>query len=129
MPKSEGHKNLIPFDQRTEEEQRAIRVAGGIASGKARRRKKTMREAVELIAKQQVTNQKLIKAATANMSELNPDDIDMITAATIGIFNAAIKGNVSAGEFIANMLEQAQVQEEMPEDELSKSLRELGEGI
>ena len=34
-----GHDNLIPFDKRSEEEQREIRQKGGIASGKARREK------------------------------------------------------------------------------------------
>ena len=33
-----NEKNLIPFDQRTEEEQRDIRSAGGKASGVSRRR-------------------------------------------------------------------------------------------
>lgn len=36
--------NLIPFDQRTEEEQRAIRQAGGRASGVARRRRRDLKE-------------------------------------------------------------------------------------
>lgn len=36
---NDGHDNLIPFDKRSEEEQRAIRQKGGIASGKARRAK------------------------------------------------------------------------------------------
>lgn len=43
-----GDKNLIPFDQRTEEEQREIRAKGGRASGAARRARKTLRE--ELLA-------------------------------------------------------------------------------
>ena len=34
-----GHENLIPFDKRSEAEQREIRQKGGIASGKARREK------------------------------------------------------------------------------------------
>lgn len=38
--------NLIPQNERTKEEQRAIARMGGIASGKARRKKKTMREAM-----------------------------------------------------------------------------------
>lgn len=43
-----GQENLIPFSERTEEEQRKIAQAGGIASGKARRERKTLRE--ELLA-------------------------------------------------------------------------------
>lgn len=46
MPR-DGTKNLIPFPQRTEEEQKAITTAGGIASGKARKKQKTLREMFE----------------------------------------------------------------------------------
>lgn len=39
-----NNENLIPFNERTEKEQRAIQSAGGKASGEARRQKRTMRE-------------------------------------------------------------------------------------
>lgn len=39
MAENKGHDNLIPFNQRTEDEQRRIQVAGGKASGKARAEK------------------------------------------------------------------------------------------
>ena len=41
--------NLIPFDKRTESEQREIRRKGGIASGKARLKKKAGKELVRAI--------------------------------------------------------------------------------
>lgn len=49
-----GIENLIPFDQRTEEEQRKIREMGGIASGEARKRKRDLKEIFEAAWK--VTN-------------------------------------------------------------------------
>ncbi len=39
MAENKGHDNLIPFDKRSEAEQREIRRKGGKASGKARREK------------------------------------------------------------------------------------------
>jgi hypothetical protein len=39
-----NEKNLIPFDERTESEQREIARQGGIASGIARREKKTVQK-------------------------------------------------------------------------------------
>lgn len=39
--------NLIPFNERTEDEQREIARAGGKASGKARRERKLIRQALE----------------------------------------------------------------------------------
>lgn len=45
---AKGHENLIPIPQRTKDEQRKIREKGGVESGKARRRKRDMREWLEL---------------------------------------------------------------------------------
>ena len=39
MANNKGHDNLIPFNKRSEDEQRAIRKKGGKASGKARAEK------------------------------------------------------------------------------------------
>ena len=41
--------NLVPFDERTESEQREIRSKGGKASGETRRRKKAMRQAASML--------------------------------------------------------------------------------
>lgn len=41
---ADGHENLIPQSERTKDEQREIARAGGIASGKARRERKTIAE-------------------------------------------------------------------------------------
>ena len=53
--------NLIPFDQRTEEEQREIRRKGGIASGKARLRKKHGKELVRAILEMRETDPRIIE--------------------------------------------------------------------
>ena len=99
-----NEENLKPFDKRTESEQREIRSKGGIASGKARRRKKTMREVAELIAEQPLTNSQLRKSIRAIASGIDEDDIDMQLAATMGLFQAAIKGNVKAFQEISYLL-------------------------
>lgn len=49
---NKGLENLIPFDKLSEEEQRAIRSAGGKASGKARRKKRELKKILELILSQ-----------------------------------------------------------------------------
>lgn len=45
-----GNDNLIPMNERTKDEQREIATAGGIASGEARRRKRTLRQIAEMLA-------------------------------------------------------------------------------
>lgn len=44
-----NEENLIPFDQRSENEQREIARKGGIASGEARRKKRDIREALNAV--------------------------------------------------------------------------------
>ena len=44
---NKGHKNLVPMNRRTEEEQRQITQQGGIASGKARRTNKAIKNMLE----------------------------------------------------------------------------------
>ena len=58
--------NLKPFYERTEEEQRAIRVKGGKASGEARRRRKTLKEELLLILESNNVQQSV---ATALINE------------------------------------------------------------
>jgi hypothetical protein len=57
---ADGQKNLKPFDQRTEDEQREIRKKGGIKSGESRRRKKALRTALK-------------EAISLTLKDLHPD--------------------------------------------------------
>lgn len=122
--------NLIPFtsDQSREEAKKNGRK-GGIASGKAKRRKKAVREVIEMLANQPLTNDKLRKSIKGITAGVEEDDIDLLTAATMGLFQSAIKGNEKAYKLIMERLDEAVIEDEAEEDELSKSLRELGESL
>lgn len=122
--------NLIPFtsDQSREEAKKNGRK-GGIASGKAKRRKKAVREVIEMLANQPLTNDKLRKSIKGITAGVEDDDIDLLTAATMGLFQSAIKGNEKAYKLIMERLDEAVIEDEAEEDELSKSLRELGESL
>lgn len=68
--------NLIPMNKRTEEEQREIARKGGIASGEARRRKKTLREElIELLE----TNDNNNKISIAILNKALNGDIQAFT--------------------------------------------------
>lgn len=54
MPR-DGTKNLIPVSERSEDEVKEMQRRGGINSGKARRRKKSMREAMAALLEAEVT--------------------------------------------------------------------------
>ena len=57
-----NEKNLIPFNKRTESEQREIAQQGGIASGKARRRKRSMKEAADYYLSLPETDRRRVNA-------------------------------------------------------------------
>ena len=113
----------------TPEEAREYGSKGGKASVASRRRKKAVREVIQMMANQPLTNAKLKKGIKAVAAGIDEDDIDMLVGATMGLYQAAIKGNVSAYELIAENLDAANIEDETEEDELSRSLRELGESL
>lgn len=64
MAHKNNEENLIPFNQRTEEEQRAIATMGGIKSGERRREKRAMRELLEI-----ALSKKCVKGDASNKEE------------------------------------------------------------
>lgn len=124
-----NEENLIPLNKRTKKEQRDIARKGGIKSGEVRRKKKAVREVMEMLANQPLTNDKLKKSIKGITGGVKDDDIDLLTAATMGLFQSAIKGNEKAYKLIMERLDESMIEDEAEEDELSKSLRELGESM
>ena len=62
VPREDGYKNLVPLDQRTKDEQRTIQEKGGIASGVARRRKRSMKEAADYYLSLPETDRRRVNA-------------------------------------------------------------------
>lgn len=95
-----GKKNLIPFSERTEEEQRDIRSKGGKASGKARRKKKFLRDMLytALMMRLKDLPDKLSKDAR---QQLGFKEGDTVSDAIIGrLIERAIGGDMRAIRFI-----------------------------
>ena len=97
-----NEKNLIPFDQRTEEEQRDIRSAGGKASGVSRRRKRSLKEAADLYLSLPVSDRKMWNKISRR--GVDPDDIDNQMAMIIGLTIAATAGDAKAAKVIVDLL-------------------------
>lgn len=78
--------NLIDLRKRTPEERREMGRLGGIASGKARRRKKMMRELLEMFLDEEIEGEQFTRKekAALNMAKLisegNATDTDFIKA-------------------------------------------------
>ena len=93
--------NLVPQSERTKEEQREIARAGGIASGEARRRKRTWRQIAEALSD---------KAIRLKNADGTIDDTTYDVAVVNGQFMKAIKENdTAAAKFLANLLGEEQL--------------------
>lgn len=80
---AEGQNNLIPFNERTEEEQREIARQGGIASGKVRQEKATMK--------------KVLMQMLEEVADIKDNDKKLTykQLATLGLIKGSIEGNAS----------------------------------
>lgn len=93
--------NLIPQSKRTKEEQRAIAKKGGIASGKARREKKAMRETLDILLSMPMKSGKYTDVeAIQSFAEIKGKNINVQEAMIISMLQKAMKGDVKAAEWI-----------------------------
>lgn len=117
-----NEKNLIPFDERTESEQREIAQKGGIASGAARRRKRSLKEAADYylslpVADKRATN-KLLRRY------VDSEDIDNQMAMIAGLHEAALHGDAKAATVLVKLLG-----EETPHEDGSAELLQKAEEL
>lgn len=84
-----AQKDLVPITERTKEEQKKITTLGGIKSGEARRRKKTMREAMELMLSAKIPVEDVPEQLKA--IGITDEDMNVQTAIVYGQVVKAIK--------------------------------------
>ena len=97
-----GTDNLIPFSQRTAAEQREIQSKGGKASGAVRRRRKALREALDVFLSLPVQDKRalgrLVKAG------IDAEDADMQALVVAALVQRAIDGDVRAAKLINDLM-------------------------
>ena len=118
-----GEKNLIPFNERTEDEQRKIQSAGGRASGAARRRKRALKEAADLYLSLPVADRRKWNALARR--GVDPEDIDNQMAVIIGLTDAAAGGDARAGRLLVDILGEDS-RADPAADQLDKAAQLLG---
>lgn len=93
--------NLIPFSERTEEDQRRIRSAGGKKSGEVRRKKRDARQAAKLILNLPVE----FDAVRANLKKMgvDPDDMTNMVALMARMFTKGMEGDDKAVRLLLEM--------------------------
>lgn len=115
-----GHENLIPADERSEDEVREIGRKGGIASGVARRKKKTMRDTINLALglRSELTDAEIERYMRFGFAD---EDIDNQAKIIMGIMKLAAEGDIRAAEFIRDTAGQK------PKDSMALSHEVTGE--
>ena len=107
-----NEQNLIPMDKRSQKEARELGREGGRASGEARRRKKSLREAAELYLSLPVSDKrawnKLAKDGVA------PEDVDNQMAIIAGLSIKAAKGDAKAAKVLFDLIgDQSKTEDEV----------------
>ena len=116
--------NLIPFNERTESEQREIAKQGGIASGRARRRRRSMKEAADYYLSLPETDRRTVNRLLRDA--IDPEDIDNQMAVVAGIAAQAKRGDARAASVRLKMLGEDAPQEDAVTDQLAKARKILG---
>lgn len=96
-----NEQNLIPNSERTPEELREQTRRGGIASGEARRAKKTLRERVKMFGELKIDGKAKRQMMKVGISE---EDCDRFTQAAVSLFQKAMKGDVAAFNAIRDII-------------------------
>lgn len=92
--------NLISNDKRTPSERRENARKAGVASGEARRKKKSMKQVANYLLSLPVVEElqeEMIQSGIAS------DEADNQTALVFSMMQKALKGNVTAAQFIASV--------------------------
>lgn len=95
---SGNEKNLIPNSQRTPEELREMTRKGGIASGKARRKKADLKKAMQTLLSMDVASEK----SREQLEALGVDATNEMLLA-FATFQQAVKGNQRAVENVIKL--------------------------
>lgn len=105
-----NEQNLVPNSTRTPSERRENASKAGVASGKARRRKKSMKQKMQLLLS--------LPAADNDQAELtamgvDPEDMDNEMVLVKALFLAAAEGNTRAFDRIQDVLGRSIAREEL----------------
>lgn len=92
--------DLKPMNQRTKEEQKKIATMGGIASGKARKQKKLLKECLEELLEKEIKGK-------------NGESLSGAEAISVKLFKKALQGDLKAFEVVRDTAGQKPVEKVM----------------
>lgn len=126
-----NEQNLIPANKRTKDEHREIARKGGVASGKARRKKANLRKAFETILQAEVSSPNVKK----QLEDLGFESTNEMALAMV-MMQKAMKGNVRAFEQISKLtttdvkdsLDKAEQKERIKAQKMKNKMLEENDG-
>lgn len=126
-----NEQNLIPANKRTKDEHREIAKKGGIASGKARRKKANLKKAFETILQAKVASPNVKK----QLEDLGFESTNEMALAMV-MMQKAMKGNVRAFEQISKLtttdvkdsLDKAEQKERIKAQKMKNKMLEENDG-
>lgn len=114
-----NEKNLIKNSERTPSELREITTKGGIASGKARRKKAEFKKALEIVLSSKVQNQQLAEM----LESMGYDNTNEMAIALMTV-QKAMKGDLRAVELIERTSNQV-AKDKLDKQEQKERIRAL----
>ncbi len=100
--------NLIPFQNRTESEQRRIQSEGGKKSGESRRRKKTMKQVMDFLLSLPANTRadyELLVNQGIDLSDLDEDFVNNMLVVNTALMAKAKAGDVSAVKELRSVIQ------------------------
>lgn len=119
-----NEENLIPNEERTPSERRENARKAGIASGKARRRKRSMKEAADLFLSLPVSDKRKFNKAVRRYVDV--EDIDNQMLMIMGLVDAATDGDAGAAKIVIDLLGERTPREDAEQDQLARAAELLG---
>ena len=101
-----NEQNLIPFNKRTESEQREYAKKGGQKSGEIRRQRKAMKEQMEILLSLPFKQEKQLNFIKD--LGIKEDEIDNQMALIVAMYGKALKGDVQAFNTIREVVKDEQ---------------------
>ncbi len=97
-----GEENLIPISKRTKDEAREIGRKGGKASGAARRRKRSLKEAADLYLSLPVEDKRRWNKLARRY--LDAEDIDNQMAMIAALWDGAVSGDARSAKVLIDLI-------------------------
>lgn len=120
-----SYEDIVPYQFRSGDEAEKNGRKGGIASGAARRRKRSLKEAADLYLSLPVADTRAWNQMA--LDGIDAEDIDNQMAIIVGLSKRAMMGDAKAAKVVIDMLGE-NTRDDPVEDELAKA-RELLEGV